>query len=144
MRSFEDLRGNVDPKVFSNVMRYRFQRPTPVQGHCIPLLLAGKDVMACAQTGSGKTIMFLVPAISDMFKKFGSTLPSKKPTKQASPSILILAPTRELAQQIHSEAKKLTAGTDARNVCVFGGEPPRIQATHLSRGCDVMIATPGR
>ena len=88
--------------------RAQYKKPTPIQRYAIPIINGGRDLMACAQTGSGKTAAFLLPIITGILK--AGTLSSTYAEKQ-EPAALILAPTRELAMQSHSEAKKFCSGT---------------------------------
>mmetsp|Transcript_8660 Transcript_8660/g.38529 ORF Transcript_8660/g.38529 Transcript_8660/m.38529 type:complete len:101 (+) Transcript_8660:390-692(+) len=100
--------------------------------------------MACAQTGSGKTIMFLLPAINDLLARKGLLSGASHRGKTVNPGALVLAPTRELAVQIFEESKKLCAGTGLKSVCVYGGDSTKSQAEKLYSGSDLIIATPGR
>ncbi|MDE3045555.1 MAG: DEAD/DEAH box helicase [Verrucomicrobiota bacterium] len=111
-----------------------FQTPTPIQEKTIPHILSGKDVRASAQTGTGKTAAFLLPALIRL---------SRSP-RQRGPRVLILAPTRELAMQIAVEANKLGRYLNITTVCVFGGVPYPEQNRKLSNPYDLLIATPGR
>lgn len=149
---FEDLYNRFDD-VFSqqmkeNVRTLGFERLTPVQAHAIPYALAGRDLMVCAQTGSGKTAAYLIPILGnrmrgDVWKPLGSTdTPFKGP---AIPVCIVLAPTRELVLQIYQDAAKLSHKAQFRICCVYGGQGNlRTQMKALSRGCDVLIACPGR
>ncbi|KAL0210763.1 hypothetical protein P9112_009061 [Eukaryota sp. TZLM1-RC] len=124
-----------------NVERAGFRKPTPVQKHSIPVALEKRDLMACAQTGSGKTAAFLIPCIADLLS---SPPPPPSSSSSASPSVLVLAPTRELASQIHVECKKFAFKTGLRSVVVYGGAPQGPQLRELKFGCDILVATPGR
>ena len=93
---------HLDPRLLQAVTRENFSKPTPVQTQAIPLVLAGKDVLARARTGSGKTLAFLLPALHQILQR------GKTPTSH-SPSVLVLVPTKELATQIVATAKTLTA-----------------------------------
>ena len=124
--------------------RMGYSVPTPIQKHCVPLSLSGAfDVMACAQTGSGKTVAFLVPLIAAIVQQ-----PIKATTggwrTPAKPSALIVAPTRELAIQIELEAQKLTYSSNLRTRVCYGGVPSREQLLQLASGVDILVATPGR
>ncbi|KAG0197946.1 hypothetical protein BGX28_008564 [Mortierella sp. GBA30] len=117
--------------------------------NAIPILLKGYDLMACAQTGSGKTASFLVPVISVLTTKVfsGRVTPIRRRPGQsfvASPLALAILPTRELAIQIFEEARRFTYKTPLRPMVIYGGCDPRIQRTQASKGCDILIATPGR
>ena len=124
-----------------NVGRCKYTKPTPVQRHAIPVALAGRDLMACAQTGSGKTAAFCFPTIAGILKL---GLPPAPRSRKVYPSALILSPTRELASQIHTEARKFCYQTGLRPVVVYGGAPIVNQLRELERGCDILVATPGR
>uniref|UniRef100_A0A6B2L107 RNA helicase n=1 Tax=Arcella intermedia TaxID=1963864 RepID=A0A6B2L107_9EUKA len=120
-----------------------FENPTPIQKVSIPIALKGRDLMACAQTGSGKTAAFLFPMISMIIHDYFN-LPPRNPSRKVSPECLILAPTRELAIQIHQQARKFTYRSHIKTVVVYGGADLRTQAYELDRGCNILVATPGR
>jgi ATP-dependent RNA helicase DDX52/ROK1 len=106
-RTFEDLAStayNLNPILYNNLMNIKYKAPTPVQMQSIPIMLNGRDVMSCAPTGSGKTMAFLLPILQDL----------KKPEKKTSYRALIIAPTRELVQQIAREVNHLSQGTKLR------------------------------
>ncbi|KAH0448131.1 hypothetical protein IEQ34_021931 [Dendrobium chrysotoxum] len=128
-----------------NIQRCRYVKPTPVQRYAIPISLAGRDLMACAQTGSGKTAAFCFPIISEIMR---SSPPLKNGRNQggrlACPQALILSPTRELSCQIHDEAKKFSYQTGVRVGVVYGGAPAFLQLRNLEKGVDILVATPGR
>jgi ATP-dependent RNA helicase DDX3X len=105
--------------------------------------MAGRDLMACAQTGSGKTAGFLFPILSLSFKN-GPTPNPNQSSHKAYPTALILAPTRELASQIYDESRKFTYRSWMRSRVVYGGADISLQLRQLSSGCDVLAATPGR
>ncbi|KAJ0020569.1 hypothetical protein Pint_31367 [Pistacia integerrima] len=148
-----------------NIRRCKYVKPTPVQRHTIPISLAGRDLMACAQTGSGKTAAFCFPIISGIMKG----QPPQRPLRGARtvyPLALILSPTRELSMQIHDEAKKFSYQTGVKVVVAYGGAPINHQLVselflyltnnlenfcvafdqlrELERGVDILVATPGR
>ncbi|KAL6195044.1 hypothetical protein ACLB2K_030666 [Fragaria x ananassa] len=125
-----------------NIQRCKYVKPTPVQRHAIPISLAGRDLMACAQTGSGKTAAFCFPIISGIMKGQPPQRPPRSHT--ACPLALILSPTRELSSQIHEEAKKFSYQTGVRAVVAYGGAPIHQQLRELERGVDILVATPGR
>ncbi|KAG9153966.1 hypothetical protein Leryth_000481 [Lithospermum erythrorhizon] len=126
-----------------NIRRCKYVKPTPVQRHAIPISLAGRDLMACAQTGSGKTAAFCFPIISGIMSGQGVQRPSHMP-RMSFPLALILSPTRELSCQIHEEAKKFAYQTGVRVVVAYGGAPINQQLRDLERGVDILVATPGR
>ncbi|KAI4380444.1 hypothetical protein MLD38_006635 [Melastoma candidum] len=131
--------------VMENVRRCKYLKPTPVQRHAMPAVMAGRDLMACAQTGSGKTAAFCLPVIAKVagdLESLGSRVFGRR--KMVSPLALVLAPTRELACQIFEEARKFALGTGARVAVVYGGAPFGLQMRDLERGADILVATPGR
>jgi ATP-dependent RNA helicase DDX3X len=117
-----------------------YEAPTPIQQHAIPLALAGRDLMCCAQTGSGKTCAFLLPIVA-MLNPDG---PEQMKPDSVSPQAVVLAPTRELAQQIEVEAQKLLHSSGRRSACVYGGAKPNAQLSELAKGVTLLVATPGR
>ncbi|KAH8512396.1 hypothetical protein H0E87_005872 [Populus deltoides] len=128
-----------------NIRRCKYVKPTPVQRHAIPISLAGRDLMACAQTGSGKTAAFCFPIISGIMKMQDQS--AQRPPRGARtvyPLALILSPTRELSMQIHEEARKFSYQTGVKVVVAYGGAPIHQQLRELERGVDILVATPGR
>ncbi|KAH7554242.1 hypothetical protein ACOSP7_028665 [Xanthoceras sorbifolium] len=128
--------------VNTNIRRCKYVKPTPVQRHAIPISVAGRDLMACAQTGSGKTAAFCFPIISGIMREQYVQRPHGART--VYPLALILAPTRELSSQIHDEAKKFSYQTGVKVVVAYGGAPINQQLRELERGVDILVATPGR
>lgn len=112
-----------------------FKEATPIQEQAIPPGLAGRDIIGCAQTGTGKTAAFLLPAL----QKLIST-----PRKTKNPKVVVLAPTRELVIQVTEQAQQLAKYTNLRIAAIYGGTKMRPQVNKLRRGVDVIIATPGR
>ncbi|KAK4373048.1 hypothetical protein RND71_008432 [Anisodus tanguticus] len=125
-----------------NIRRCKYVKPTPVQRYAIPISLAGRDLMACAQTGSGKTAAFCFPIISGIMR--GNFPQRPRGVRTVFPLALILSPTRELSMQIHEEAKKFSYQTGVRVVVAYGGAPINQQIRELERGVDILVATPGR
>ncbi|KAF6155250.1 hypothetical protein GIB67_019776 [Kingdonia uniflora] len=125
-----------------NIRRCKYVKPTPVQRHAIPISLAGRDLMACAQTGSGKTAAFCFPIISGIMT--GQPVQRQRGARTVYPFALILSPTRELSCQIHEEAKKFSYQTGVKVVVAYGGAPINQQLRELERGVDILVATPGR
>ena len=117
-----------------------YKKPTPVQQYAIPISMAGRDIMACAQTGSGKTAAFTFPILFCLLSRG----PAGGSGRRASPSALVLAPTRELAIQIQEESAKFSFRTGLRTCVAYGGADIREQMRDLERGCDIVVATPGR
>ncbi len=124
-------------KLLSRIDEMGFKEPTPIQARAIPHALNGKDVLGLAQTGTGKTAAFGVPLIAQMMQ-YG-----RKPAAKTVRG-LVLAPTRELANQIAATLKGLTEGTPLKTGLVVGGVSINPQISRLSRGTDILIATPGR
>ncbi|XP_072957281.1 DEAD-box ATP-dependent RNA helicase 37-like [Typha angustifolia] len=125
-----------------NIRRCKYVKPTPVQRHAIPISLAGRDLMACAQTGSGKTAAFCFPIISGIMR--GEPPQRPRGARAVFPLALILSPTRELSVQIHEEARKFAYQTGVRVVVAYGGAPINQQLRELERGVEILVATPGR
>ncbi|KAH9975819.1 P-loop containing nucleoside triphosphate hydrolase protein [Lactifluus volemus] len=140
----------LDPVLLENIGYARYTTPTPVQKYSIPIVAAGRDLMACAQTGSGKTAGFLFPILSASFSSgphappVAMNGPSYSRTRKAYPTALILAPTRELVNQIHDEARKFAYRSWVRPAVVYGGADINNQLRMIERGCDLLSATPGR
>ncbi len=139
MNKFSEL--SLNPCLDHNLARHCFVQATPVQAQSIPPALTGVDVVATAQTGTGKTLAFLIPLIEKLAKAAAG-----KEDRRGSSSVraLILAPTRELALQIASSFEKLTINTGLRCAVVVGGLSEQTQLHALRRGAQVVIATPGR
>lgn len=137
------------PWILENVVKSGYTKPTPVQKHSIPSLLVGRDVMACAQTGSGKTAAFLVPLINQILRN-GPEAVRPAQLQQSGrrcqfPVALVLSPTRELAIQTHKETLKFAYRTNITSAILYGGrENYRDQINKLRLGCHILIATPGR
>lgn len=135
--------GKLFESLFDNLRRCGYDRPTPVQKYSIPIVVSGRDLMACAQTGSGKTCAFMVPCLESLLRS-GPPSIQQRGRYRASPCALVLAPTRELAQQIYEETWKFAFDTGIRPCIVYGGAEMREQRMDLEKGCDVLVATPGR
>ncbi|KZS90262.1 DEAD-domain-containing protein [Sistotremastrum niveocremeum HHB9708] len=123
-----------------------FKNPTPIQACAWPGLLAGKDVIGIAETGSGKTLAFALPIISKLIKESPLTQKSKKRKRgEASGiSVLVVAPTRELALQTHETFLKFGGPFNLKSVCVFGGVSKDAQINDLASNCQIVTGTPGR
>ncbi len=114
-----------------------YTEPTPIQAQAIPVILAGRDLRASAQTGTGKTAAFILPVLEKLVKT------PAKPGK--GPRVLILVPTRELAMQVAKEAAKYSQKlSHMKTICIYGGAPYPIQNRDLSRPYEILVATPGR
>lgn len=123
----------LSPTLIEHLQRLNYQTMTPIQQQAIPAALTGVDLIAQAQTGSGKTLAFLIPLLE------------KLQPRQSKPEALILTPTRELAEQIATELKKLAQyKPNLKVVTLYGGLSLTRQANSLAKGADVIIATPGR
>nr|USE40364.1 ATP-dependent RNA helicase [Rachycentron canadum] len=124
-----------------NVSKSGYVKPTPVQKHGIPIISAGRDLMACAQTGSGKTAAFLLPILQQLMT---DGVAASQFSELQEPEAIIVAPTRELINQIYLEARKFAFGTCVRPVVVYGGVSTGHQIREICRGCNVLCGTPGR
>merc|ERR1719233_1839590 len=127
--------------LLENIRRAEYTVPTPVQKHGMPIIMAGRDLMARAQTGSGKTAAFLLPIIDRIIS---TRAPSCAGLSAQAPQAVIITPTRELAIQISEEARKFSTGTDVKTAILYGGTQTMHQANQLRRGCNILVATPGR
>ncbi|GLB43286.1 putative DEAD box helicase family protein [Lyophyllum shimeji] len=140
----------LDPVLLENIGYAMYTTPTPVQKYSIPIVANGRDLMACAQTGSGKTGGFLFPILSASFTQGPRPPPEVSHatayprSRKAYPTALILAPTRELVSQIHDEARKFAYRSWVRPAVVYGGADINQQLRQIERGCDLLTATPGR
>ncbi|PIR04705.1 MAG: RNA helicase [Candidatus Liptonbacteria bacterium CG11_big_fil_rev_8_21_14_0_20_35_14] len=127
--SFGDF--EIDQRLKNNIFKTAYKNPTPIQDESIPHILEGRDLVGIANTGTGKTAAFLVPLLNKVLKNRGE-------------SILIMAPTRELAIQINQELIKFAFGLKIFSVCVVGGAPMFRQIKDLKRSHNFVIGTPGR
>lgn len=134
MNSFSDL--ELDPQIVQQLFERALTEPTYIQKQAIPLILEGKDILASAPTGTGKTLAFLTPALQHLLDNPKREINSAR--------ILILAPTRELAQQIHETAEWLMAKTHYHSVLITGGAHYNLDDDVLESPYSVLIATPGR
>ncbi|RYP56802.1 hypothetical protein DL771_011577 [Monosporascus sp. 5C6A] len=140
----------LDDHLLRNIELAHYKVPTPVQKYSIPIVMGGRDLMACAQTGSGKTGGFLFPILSQAFLTGPSPMPVGAAgggygrQRKAYPTSLILAPTRELVSQIYDEARKFAYRSWVRPCVVYGGADIGTQLRQIERGCDCLVATPGR
>ena len=130
---------DLHPSLLAGLEAAGFSRCTPIQALTLPLALNGRDVAGQAQTGTGKTLAFLVAVIDRLLKR-----PALADRKPEDPRALILAPTRELAIQIHKDAMKFASDLGLKFALVYGGVDYDKQREQLQRGADVIIATPGR
>src|ERR1043166_9368575 len=131
--TFSDL--GLSPEVLRAVGDVGYVEPTPIQAQAIPTVLMGRDVLGCAQTGTGKTAAFVLPMI-DILKQGRA--------KARMPRSLIIEPTRELAAQVAENFEKYGKNCELSMALLIGGESFTDQERKLDRGVDVLIATPGR
>ncbi|KAL1128902.1 hypothetical protein AAG570_013436 [Ranatra chinensis] len=129
--------GNFPDYLMTEIARQGFAEPTAIQAQGWPIALSGRDLVGIAQTGSGKTLAYILPAAVHINHQ-------QRLNRGDGPIALILAPTRELAQQIQTVAQDFGSPSMIRNTCVFGGAPKGPQARDLERGVEIVIATPGR
>lgn len=132
--SFESL--NLDSSILRAIEESGYTTPTAIQAQAIPVVTAGHDLMASAQTGTGKTAAFMLPALN--------LLATPHELKSRGPRILVLVPTRELATQVNEAARKYGKFIRARTVSIVGGMPYPLQNKLLSQPLDILVATPGR
>ena len=141
LNTFQDAQ--LCKSVQDNINKSNYKELTPVQKNAIPCILAQRELMVCAETGSGKTAAFLLPIISMLSdnKKLKS-----EPNQRGviSPSVLVLVPTRELAIQIYQEAQRFSYGSDIHPGLYYGGTSISHQNRVLTKGCHILVATPGR
>ncbi len=128
------------PELLKALKDSGYTTPTPIQAQAIPVALAGGDVMAGAQTGTGKTAAFALPVLQKLLPLAStSTSPAKHPIRA-----LVLVPTRELAIQVEESVKAYAKHTPLRSLVVFGGVDIKTQTPHLKTGVEILVATPGR
>ncbi len=124
---------NLDTRLYDGIKRAGFTEATPIQEQAIPIALAGHDMIATAQTGTGKTAAFVLPILNKLLS--GNLRKSR---------VLIVTPTRELAEQIHQTVKQLRPSKKIRSVSVYGGVGAASQIDMLRSGCEIIVACPGR
>ncbi|HNX54973.1 MAG TPA: DEAD/DEAH box helicase [Prolixibacteraceae bacterium] len=132
---FEDYR--ISPDIKKNLAALGFRRPTDIQYKAITPILKGDDVLAIAQTGTGKTAAFAIPVIDIIHRQ-------KSSSRSESIACLVMVPTRELALQITEVFQNLAQHTRVKTACVFGGVEQDPQISRLQNGIDILVATPGR
>jgi ATP-dependent RNA helicase RhlE len=136
--NFSDL--NLAPEILRALAESNYTLPTPVQAQAIPLVLAGRDLMAGAQTGTGKTAAFALPVLQKLMPFASSSAsPARHPVRA-----LILVPTRELAIQVEKSVQAYAKHSHLRSLVVFGGVDIKTQTPALKSGVEVLVATPGR
>ena len=126
------------PSVLRTLKEQGYEKPTPIQQQAIPILLKGRDLLGCAQTGTGKTAAFAIPILQHLSK------PHKEAKGRRKIKALVITPTRELATQIGESFKVYGKYTELKNTVIFGGVKQRAQVDALRRGVDILVATPGR
>lgn len=124
------------PEILREIQSAGFLYPTPIQAQTWPVALQNRDIVAIAKTGSGKTLGYIIPAFIH--------LNQRRNNPQLGPTVLILAPTRELATQIQDEAMKFGRSSRISCTCLYGGAPKGPQLKEIERGVDIVVATPGR
>ncbi|CAA0833770.1 DEAD-box ATP-dependent RNA helicase 14, partial [Striga hermonthica] len=124
------------PEILREAQLAGFSAPTPIQAQSWPVALQGRDIVAIAKTGSGKTLGYLIPGFMH--------LKEKRNNPKMGPTVLVLSPTRELATQIQDEAVKFGKSSKISCTCLYGGAPKGPQLKDLDRGVDIVVATPGR
>ncbi|XP_028029194.1 ATP-dependent RNA helicase dbp2-like isoform X2 [Bombyx mandarina] len=129
--------GGFPDYAMKEILKQGFPNPTPIQAQGWPIALSGRDMVGIAQTGSGKTLAYILPAIVHIINQ-------PRLLRDDGPIVLVLAPTRELAQQIQQVANEFGQSIHVRNTCIFGGAPKGPQGRCLERGVEIVIATPGR
>lgn len=128
------------PDLLSSILAAGYTSPTPIQAQALPVVMQGRDVMGAAQTGTGKTAAFSLPILHRLMPfATHSASPARHPVRA-----LILTPTRELADQVGASVKLYCKNTPLRSAVVFGGVDINAQRDELRRGCEILIATPGR
>jgi superfamily II DNA/RNA helicase len=138
--NFEEL--NLAAPLLAALAGCGYKEATPIQQQAIPPLLAGRDLIGSAQTGTGKTAAFVLPALQRLAIAGRSASGGRHGS--CAPRVLVLAPTRELAQQVADQATRYGQGLRAKVVCIYGGAPYPIQNRQLAGGADILVATPGR
>ncbi|KAI0013764.1 P-loop containing nucleoside triphosphate hydrolase protein [Xylariaceae sp. FL0662B] len=142
------------PAMLKNVKLAGYRIPTPIQRYCVPAIKMGYDLIAIAQTGSGKTAAYLIPILDHLMgktKKLAAPRPSSDDIDagragpvRAEPLVVVVCPARELAIQIFNEARKFCYRSMLRPCVLYGGGPVSEQIRQLQRGCDILVASPGR
>ncbi|KFP57732.1 putative ATP-dependent RNA helicase DDX43, partial [Cariama cristata] len=133
---FEDVFEHY-PDIMANIRKVGFQKPTPIQSQAWPIVLQGIDLIGIAQTGTGKTLAYLMPGFIHL-----TSQPISK-DQRGGPGMLVLAPTRELALQVEAECSKY-AYKGIKSICIYGGGCRKGQIDVVTKGVDIVIATPGR
>ncbi|KAG7190503.1 hypothetical protein KM043_006604 [Ampulex compressa] len=127
--------------VLENIRKSGYTKPTPVQKYALPIIMSGRDLMACAQTGSGKTAAFVVPIVNTLLEKPTELIVT---SSHCEPQVVIVSPTRELTIQIEQQARKFALNSILKTVVAYGGTSVSYQGSKVSAGCHILVATPGR
>jgi len=137
IESFHEM--SLHQNIITDIAHHKYETPTPIQAQGIPIALSGRDILGCAETGSGKTASFSIPMVHHCLQQ-------QKLRAGDGPIGLVLAPTRELAQQIEKEVRafSLTSGRSVRSAIVVGGVAMQEQRHDLRAGVEIVVATPGR
>lgn len=135
IKSFETSK--LCPFLLENIDKSGYKIPTPIQKHSIPIIMENRDLMACAQTGSGKTAAYVLPIVNTL-------LADANDLKNGKPQVIIVSPTRELSIQIYETVRKFTNGSFLKTAIVYGGTNVNHQMKQLFNGCHILVATPGR
>ncbi len=130
---------HLDPRLQAGIKAAGYVTPTPIQQQAIPGILAGRDLLGLAPTGTGKTAAFMLPILHHLLKQ-----QPRRENGRAPVRVLIVAPTRELAEQIRQSAVALSQKTGLRSIAVYGGVGKKPQIDALRRGADIVVACPGR
>ena len=131
MSTFQEL--NLTKQLHNAIDDLGFKQPTPIQEESFSVILSGKDMVGIAQTGTGKTFAYMLPILRDL--KF---------SKQDTPRVLVMVPTRELVLQVVEEIEKMAKYINVRVLGVYGGTNINTQKRAIAQGCDIIVATPGR
>jgi len=131
MASFKDL--GISKALINAIDDLGFEEPTPIQDQAFSLIRSGKDVVGISQTGTGKTLAYMLPLLNEL-----------KYSEQVAPRILVMVPTRELVTQVVEKIEEYTKYQTVRILGVYGGANINTQMQYVQRGCDVIVSTPGR
>ena len=131
MSTFQELK--ISKQLQFGIDELGFDAPTPIQKEAYPVILSGKDIVGISQTGTGKTLAFMLPILQDL--KF---------SEQINPRVLVLVPTRELVLQVAERIEEFTKFMSVRTLPIYGGANINLQRQALLQGCDIVVATPGR
>ena len=135
--SFENI--GLNDCVLDAISPLGYEQPTPIQEQAIPIVLQGKDLLGCAQTGTGKTAAFALPIVHQL-----SSNPPKHKGRKKPIRALIVSPTRELTSQINDNLRDYCSKSGLRTTVIYGGVSQHKQVSALRRGVDILVATPGR